>query len=108
MDYYSLFWAPGVISTINEPLGALTSWLSTLAVFVDSDPFCGLFSPFWGPKAISMVVEPQGALKCRSSTIAVWADSSPFHGLLLSYAGPELTPGCVYVSVSNTHNFGQF
>ena len=24
MDYYSLFWGPGVISTINEPQGALT------------------------------------------------------------------------------------
>ena len=29
------FWGPGVISTIKEPLGALTGWLSTLAVFVD-------------------------------------------------------------------------
>ena len=70
--------------------------------------FVDYYSPFWGPKAISMVVEPQGALKCKSSTIAVWADSGPFLGLLLSYGGPEMTPGCVYVSVSNTHNFGQF
>ena len=77
-------------------------FLSILTRFVDC------YSPFWGPKAISMVVEPQGALKCRSSTIAVWADSGPFLGLLLSYGGPEMTPGCVYVSVSNTHNFGQF
>ena len=69
MDYYSLFWAPGVISTINEPRGAFT---------------------------------------CRSSTLTVLADSGPFLGLLLSYGGPEMTPGCVYVSVSNTHNFGQF
>ena len=93
---------------INEPPSALTSWLSTLAVFVDSDPFRGLLLTILGPKAISMVVEPQGALKCRSSTIAVWADSGPFLGLLLSDGGPEMTPGCVYVSVSNTHNFGQF
>ena len=42
VDYYSLFWAPGVISTINEPCGALTCRSSTLAVFVDSDPFRGL------------------------------------------------------------------
>ena len=48
MDYYALFWGPGVISTINEPLGALTGWLSTLAVFVDSDPFRGLLlTVFW-------------------------------------------------------------
>ena len=66
------------------------------------------YSPFWGPKAISMVVELQGALTCRSSTITVWADSGPFLGLLLSYGGPEMTPGCVYMSVSNTHNFGPF
>ena len=70
--------------------------------------FVDYYSPFWGPKAISMVVEPQGALTCRSSTITVWADSGPFLGLLLSYGGPEMTPGCVYVSVSNTHNFGEF
>ena len=24
VDYYSLFWGPGVISTIDEPLGAFT------------------------------------------------------------------------------------
>ena len=108
MDYYSLFLGPGVMSTSNEPCGALTCRSSTLVVLADSDPFRGLLLTFWRPKAISMVVEPQGALKCRSSTITVWVDSGPFLGLLLSYGGPEMTPGCVYVSVSNTHNFGQF
>ena len=49
--YYSLFWGPGVISTINEPLGALTGWLSTLAVFVDSDPFRGLLLTVLGPQS---------------------------------------------------------
>ena len=42
VDYYSLFWVPGVISTINEPRGAFTCLLSTLAVLADSDPFLGL------------------------------------------------------------------
>ena len=42
VDYYSLFWGPGVISTIDEPLGAFTCRSSTLAGFVDSDPFRGL------------------------------------------------------------------
>ena len=108
MDYYSLFWGPGVISTINEfwvrfRFGHQHSrFWPILTRFVD------YYSPFWGPKAISMVVEPQGALKCKSSTIAVWADSGPFLGLLLSYGGPEMTPVCVYVSVNNPHNFGQF
>ena len=49
--YYSLFWGPGVISTIKEPLGALTGWLSTLAVFVDSDPFRGLLLTVLGPQS---------------------------------------------------------
>src|SRR3954469_18761207 len=26
VDYYSLFWGPGVISTIDEPRGAFTCW----------------------------------------------------------------------------------
>ena len=51
VDYYSLFWVPEVISTINEPLGALTGWLSTLAVFVDSDPFHGLLLTVLGPQS---------------------------------------------------------
>ena len=51
VDYYSLFWGPGVISTINEPLGALTGWLSTLAVFVDSDPCRGLLLTVLGPQS---------------------------------------------------------
>ena len=51
MDYYSLFWGLGVISTINERLGALTGWLSTLAVFVDSDPCRGLLLTILGPQS---------------------------------------------------------
>ena len=77
VDYYSLFWGPGVISTINKHPGALMIRLSALTVFVDSDPFRGLLRP----KTISMVVEPQGALKCRSSTIVV----GPILALFLVY-----------------------
>ena len=51
VDYCSLFWGPGVISTIKEPLGALTGWLSTLVVFVDSDPFRGLLLTVLGPQS---------------------------------------------------------
>ena len=42
VDYYSLFWGPGVISTIDEPQGALTCRSLTLAVLADSSPFHGL------------------------------------------------------------------
>ena len=87
VDYYSLFWGPGVISTINEPWGAFTFWSSTLMVLADSDPFHGLLLTGLGPKAISIVVEPQGALMCRTSTLIVLADSGTFRGLLLTVLG---------------------
>ena len=87
MDYYSLFWGPGVISTINEPWVRLrvghqhSQFWPILARFLD------YYSPFWGPEAISTVIEPQGALTCRSSTLAILVDSGPIHGLLLTVLG---------------------
>ena len=51
VDYYSLFWGPGVISTINEPWGAFTCRSSTLAVLVDSGPFHGLLLTFLGSRS---------------------------------------------------------
>ena len=87
MYYYSLFWGLGVISTIDEPQGALTCRSSTLAVLADSGPFLGLLLSFGVPGVISMIYEPRGALMCRSSTFAVLADSGPFRGLLLTVLG---------------------
>ena len=87
VDCYSLFWGPGVISTIDEPRGALTCRSSTIAVLADSGPFRGQNSLFWGPGVISTIDEPRGALTCRSSTVAVLVDSGPFRGLLLNVLG---------------------
>ena len=107
MDYYSLFWGPGLISTINEPWDAFTCRSSTLTVFVDSDMLRGLFLTVWGPKPISMIVEPQGPLTCRSSTLAVFVDADPFHGLLLSFGVqkrfPLLSNPGVHLLVSHQH-----
>ena len=36
--YYSLFWGPGVISTIDEPLGAFMCQSSTLTILANSGP----------------------------------------------------------------------
>ena len=44
MDYYSLFWGPGVVSMLNEPCGAFTCRSSTLAVLASSGPFLGLLT----------------------------------------------------------------
>ena len=65
MDYYTLFWGPGVISTVDEPQGVLTCRSSTLAVLADYGAFVAYYSLFWGPGVISTIDEPQGALKCR-------------------------------------------
>ena len=51
MDYYSLFWGPGVISTIDEPPGALMYRLSTLVVFVDSNLFRALLLTVLGSQS---------------------------------------------------------
>ena len=50
MDYYSLFWGPGVISMINKPWGAFTFWSLTLAVLADSEPFRVLLLTIFGPQ----------------------------------------------------------
>ena len=51
MDYYSLFWVPGVISTIDETPGVLTRRSSTLAVLADSGPFHGLLLTVLGSRS---------------------------------------------------------
>ena len=107
--YYSLFRRLLVISTIDEPQGALTCRSLTLAILADSGPFVDYYSLFWGPEVISTIDEPQGALTCRSSTLVVFlADSGPFSGLLLTILGSQSdfhdwrTPRYTYVSIINT------
>ena len=96
MDYYSLFWGPGVISTIDEPRGAFTCRSSTLTVLANSNVFRGLLltvleaQTVLGPEVISIVVEPQCVLTCRSSTLTVLANSGLFHGLLLTVLGSRI------------------
>ena len=89
MDYYSLFWGPGVISRISAPSGAFTCRSSTLVVFSILTRLVDYYSPFWGLGVISTIDEPQRTLTCRSSTLAVLADSDPYLGLLLTVLGPR-------------------
>jgi hypothetical protein len=71
MDYYSLFWGPVVISTIDKPWVRLSvghqqsRFLSILTGFVD------YYIPFWCPKAIFMVVESKHVLTRWSSRLAI-------------------------------------
>ena len=84
VDYYSLFWGPGVISTIDEPQDVFTCQSSTLTVLAESGMFHG-HSLFCGPGVISRLTNlTPGAFMCQSSTLKVLVDSAPFHGLLLT------------------------
>ena len=74
LDYYSLFWGPGVIYTINEPWVRLSFRQQHSLFWQILRRFVDYYSPFLGPKQISIVVEPQGVLTCRSSTLTDLAD----------------------------------
>ena len=99
---------------VVDPQGALTCRSSTLTVLADSGPFRGLLLTVLGCRVISMINEPQGAFRCQSTTLTVLPDYGPFHGQLLTILGSQIdfhgcgTPRCAYVSVINTHSFGQF
>ena len=107
-------WGPKAISMVVEPQGALTCRSSTIAVWADFGLFLALLLSFGGPGMISMIDELRCAFTCRSSRLTSLADSGPFHALLLTVLASQSnfqdckSPGCVYVSVVNTHSFGQF
>ena len=114
VDFYSLFWGPGVISTVNKPWVAFTCRASTLAVFVDSDMFPGLLLTLLGSQsdfhdcrtprcAYVSVIHTRGfwpILSLFMDYYSVLGSQSDFHGCR--------TLGCVYLSVVNTHNFCKF
>ena len=89
MDYYSLFWGPGLISTSNEPCRAFTCRYQHTQFWPTLTRFVDYYSLFWGPGVISMINEPLGALTGWLSTLAVFVDSDPFRGLLLTVLGPQ-------------------
>ena len=114
VQYYSMFWGPRAISTIDDPGVRLLFHRNQSQFWLILTRFMDYYSPFWGPEVIFIVVEPQGALTCRLSTLAVLADSGLFRGLLLTDLGSRSdshscrTPRCAYVSVINTRSFDQF
>ena len=83
MDYYSPFWGPRAITTIDDPQVEFKCPSSTLKVLANSDPFSGLLLTVFGSQS-DLLVEPQGALTCRSSIILGLSDSELFNGLLLT------------------------
>ena len=81
MDYYSLFWGPGVICTINEPRGVFSCRSSTLTVLANSGPFRGLLRTVLGSQSDFREKKPRVEFTCWSSTLTVLHD----YGRLLDY-----------------------
>ena len=69
VDYYSPFWGPRAITTINDSRGVFTCGSSTLAILAESGPFHGLLVTFWGSGEIYRIYETRGAFTCRSLTL---------------------------------------
>ena len=88
MDYYSLFWGPGVISMIDETRGAFTCRSSTLTIWANSGLFHGLLLTVLGvPERFTRLAIPRVPLRVRRQTLTVLANSDPLHGLLLTVLG---------------------
>ena len=112
MDYYSPFQGPGLISTIDEPQGVFTCRSSTLAAFVDSDPFRGLLltvlgsqSDFHGcrtpRRAYVLVINNRGFGRFWPVS---WTITQFWGHVAISTIDEQR---CVYVSVINICSFGR-
>ena len=116
VDYYSLFWGPGVISTINEPLSAFTCRSSLILGLSDSGLFHGLLLTVLGSQNAFHGCRIPRCDMCWSSTLVVWVGSGPFLGLYLVLGSRSdfhdcRTSGCVYMwssTLSITANSGLF
>ena len=91
VDYYSLSRGPGVILNINEPRGAFTCRSSTLAVFVDSDPFRGLLLTVLGSQS-----DFHGCRTPMCAYVLVVKNRSlgrlwPVSWIITQFWGPEVT-----------------
>ena len=63
MDYYSLFWGPGLISTSNEPCHAFTCRYQHSQFWPILARFVEYYSLFWGNEVISTINEPRVRLR---------------------------------------------
>ena len=88
VDCYSLFWGPGVISTIDEPRGAVTCRSTTVAVLADSGPFRGQNSLFWGPGVISTIDETRVRLRVGHQQSQFWPILARFVDYYSLFRGP--------------------
>ena len=87
VHYYSTFWGPGAIFTINNPRVLLHVRRQHSQFWPILTHFMDYYSLFWGPEAISIVFEPPRGAYLSIINSRILADSGPFHGLLLTVLG---------------------
>src|SRR4051812_15339760 len=109
MDYFSVFWGRGVISTINEPRGAFTCRSSILAVLADSGPFRGLLLSVLGCRGdFHDRGNPGVRLRIGHKHSRFWPILARFVDYYSLFWGPgvistiEETPGCVYAGLADS------
>ena len=108
VDYYSLFWGPRVISTINEPWGAFTCRSSTLAVLADSGPFLGLLLTVLRSRSnFQIVLNPKLRLCVGHQHSQFWPILACFVDYYSLFWGPEVIsivvePQCALTCRSST------
>ena len=90
VDYYSLFWGPGVSPTIDEPQGVLTCRSSTLVVLADSGPFLRILLTILGSQSYF-----RGCRTPRCAYVLVVKTRSlgrfcPVSWIITRYRGPEV------------------
>ena len=76
-----------MISTIDEPQGALTCRSSTIAVWANSGPFLGLLLYFGVSESFPRLTNPGVRLRVGHQHYS--DDSSPFRALLLNFLGTQ-------------------
>ena len=90
LAYYSPFWGREAISIIVEPQGAHTCRSSTLAVFVDGDPFHGLLLSFGFPKRFLLLSNLGVLLLASHQHSPFWPILVRFPDYYSPFSGPEV------------------
>ena len=87
MDYYSLFWGPGVISGLMIPGVRLRVSHQHLQFWPILARFVDYYSSYCGADEIFRIFKHLSAFTRHSSTLDVFADYGLLRGLLLTVLG---------------------
>ena len=91
--YYSLFWGPGVISTIGEPRGAFTCRLMTLTILANFwSVSCTITQHFGVPERFPRFTNRGVRLRLYRQNSQFWPILTRFVDYYSSFRGPEATP----------------